>query len=960
MKGTKTLLSYLLFIIGLQWKTVYALPQTCNEGEFMCLNKRCINGGWKCDGDDDCGDNSDEENCPKTTKTCNPRTHFQCGNGQCIPESWTCDNMNDCGDNTDETTAWLNCPKSYTCDSNHFQCAVSKQCIFRYEHCDGSLDCGPGDDSDEKNCEKKTCASDEFQCNNGFCISHNWVCDKNNDCKDGSDEVNCNSETCSADRFKCVTSGHCIFSDYKCDGERDCIDGSDEKDCVQTKAPITQALKSATNQSKSTKMLTTTTTTVAPCLNHQFKCEKSQKCIHNSWICDGEVDCPDEEDEADKTCLARSCANNEFKCSNGKCIKERAKCDGTNHCSDGSDEKDCKSLQITCNTGTFSCANSSKCIDYSMVCNGVKNCPNGDDEDPRCGVNECQDSSVCSHYCFDKDIGYECKCKLGYELAEDGKTCIDLNECKQFGICSHKCENTKGSFVCSCDKGYSLATNKRTCIAGAPEPVLVFSNRFDVRQISTSGRDYKLISNTRFSAAISLDVKDEMIYWTDLINQTINRIHRSASSSQEPEVVVYGLEKPESLAVDWIGRKLYWVDTGKNVISVSNLDGSHKKTIIKGMDFSDIRTLAVYPEKGYIFWSVWGDEAKIERANLSGENRITILDSYQVKWVSGIAVDHTTERVFWTDMHMRHICSSDINGNDKRVVISELTSPYGIAVFEDYVYWTDDHVMRLFKANKFNGAGSVQFGNYLSEPMGISVYHPLVQTKLLHPCEKDNGGCSHLCFITLNNSTECGCPDGYLTLDKDGKKCIAQKIQPTKTPGSTQKCEYKCHSSKKCILTSQLCDGVFNCPEHDDERNCLKDKTTAKPTIIGNPSNVNQTGEKNDSMKTIIAGVVATVVIIIVVIAIVICKRKKNNRGLSIVYETDQDQADEKVNNEKVSIKYFPKNRKQNSDKNFSNVNFREDSRLPLQMNDVYGDTVVDEYPGGDDFDDRTPIIPLS
>lgn len=31
-------------------------------------------------------------------------------------------------------------------------------------------------------------------------------------------------------------------------------------------------------------------------------------------------------------------------------------------------------------------------------------------------------------------------------------------------------------------------------------------------------------------------------------------------------------------------------------------------------------------------------------------------------------------------------------------------------------------------------------------------------------------------------------------------------------------------------------------------------------------------------------------------------------------------------------------------------------------MSDVYGDTVVDEYPGGDDehdpYDDQTPIIP--
>uniref|UniRef100_A0A3B4XAY3 Uncharacterized protein n=1 Tax=Seriola lalandi dorsalis TaxID=1841481 RepID=A0A3B4XAY3_SERLL len=60
-------ISVFLMASFLNYDSAHCSTRTCRPGQFKCRNGRCIPQSWKCDVDDDCGDNSDEplEECSK-------------------------------------------------------------------------------------------------------------------------------------------------------------------------------------------------------------------------------------------------------------------------------------------------------------------------------------------------------------------------------------------------------------------------------------------------------------------------------------------------------------------------------------------------------------------------------------------------------------------------------------------------------------------------------------------------------------------------------------------------------------------------------------------------------------------------------------------------------------------------------------------------------------------------------
>ena len=95
--GSFTILVFFYLIINF---CSTSAKHKCPENSFQCNNGKCIAKRWRCDFDNDCHDNSDEEGCERPK--CN-QGQFACDNGRCISETFKCDADNDCRDFSDET-----------------------------------------------------------------------------------------------------------------------------------------------------------------------------------------------------------------------------------------------------------------------------------------------------------------------------------------------------------------------------------------------------------------------------------------------------------------------------------------------------------------------------------------------------------------------------------------------------------------------------------------------------------------------------------------------------------------------------------------------------------------------------------------------------------------------------------------------------------------------------------------
>ena len=125
----------------------------------------------------------------------------------------------------------------------------------------------------------------------------------------------------------------------------------------------------------------------------------------------------------------------------------------------------------------------------------------------------------------------------------------------------------------------------------------MFATLLDIRSISLNSLSYEIaVPDQTRVVGLDFDFEQQNLYWSDVVANTIQRARKNSETSVEV-IVQDDLDRPEGLAVDWINRKLYWVDSGTRKIEVSDLDGRNRLPLVtSGLD--NPRAIVVHPFVG--------------------------------------------------------------------------------------------------------------------------------------------------------------------------------------------------------------------------------------------------------------------------------------------------------------------------------------------------------------------------
>ncbi|CAF4219247.1 unnamed protein product, partial [Rotaria sp. Silwood2] len=156
---------------------------------------------------------------------------------------------------------------------------------------------------------------------------------------------------------------------------------------------------------------------------------------------------------------------------------------------------------------------------------------------------------------------------------------------------------------------------------------------------------------------------------------------------------------------------------------------------------------------------------------------------------------------------------SNYNGGERKIAFSGHDYvPYSLSVgfIDGYVIWSDFTNHSLIRADALNGSNKhVLLPNTINEVVTLTIIHPSLQPQVSNPCGINNGGCSHLCLLSTNQTYTCACPEHFSLINNGNNRTCVSNCSCN---------QHRCGPpNERCIPWSAKCNGVNDCEDGSDE-----------------------------------------------------------------------------------------------------------------------------------------------
>jgi sugar lactone lactonase YvrE len=195
--------------------------------------------------------------------------------------------------------------------------------------------------------------------------------------------------------------------------------------------------------------------------------------------------------------------------------------------------------------------------------------------------------------------------------------------------------------------------------------------------------DETLVNQLPHPSALTVDDPNGLVYWTDVETMEILRSPLGNSSAETVLPARIDVSDLGGLAIDSDRDLLYFsyvnpLIDGLYPGSIGRLDLTTKtvETVVNGLS----RPRGVALADGHLFWAddLLGTGGVIGRSDLATGEKTLIVKELQSP--EGLAIDLTSQQLYWTDTAAGAIERANFDGSDPRQILIGLDRPSALAI----------------------------------------------------------------------------------------------------------------------------------------------------------------------------------------------------------------------------------------------------------------------------------------